>query len=70
MMDEKNFNEETEFDFDKAFEPAEDEAVNGEESDVSTEDVAENASTENDSDENNASGTDTNESQEENSSES
>ncbi len=70
MMDEKNFNEETEFDFDKAFEPAEDEAVNGEESDVSAETVAENASTENDSDENNASGTDTNESQEENSSES
>ncbi len=70
MMDEKNFNEETEFDFDKAFEPAEDEAVNGEESDVSTEDVAENISTENDSDENNASGTDTNESQEENSNES
>lgn len=70
MMDEKNFNEKTEFDFDKAFESVEDEAVNGEESDVSAETVAENASTENDSDENNASGTDTNESQEENSSES
>lgn len=70
MMDEKNFNEKTEFDFDKAFESVEDEAVNGEESDVSTEDVAENISTENDSDENNASGTETNESQDENSNES
>jgi hypothetical protein len=47
MMNEKNFNEETEFDFDKTFEPVVDEAVNVEEPDASAEAAAENASTEN-----------------------
>lgn len=70
MMNEKNFNEETEFDFDKAFEPVGDEAVNVEEPDASAEAAAENASTENEFDENNTSVTETGDGQEKNSNES
>ena len=64
MMNEKNFNEETEFDFDKTFEPVGDEAVNVEEPDASAEAAAENASTENEFDENSTSVTETGDGQE------
>ena len=70
MMNEKNFNEETEFDFDKTFEPVGDEAVNVEEPDASAEAAAENASTENGFDENSTSVTETSDGQEKNSNES
>ena len=70
MMNEKNFNEETEFDFDKTFEPVGDEAVNVEEPGASAEAAAENASTENGFDENSTSVTETSDGQEKNSNES